>query len=213
MVPRTHTPNLPRIKDINEADRNKHIVAACNKVFSAKRSDMMTHDKHLFAGFAAINPQMSTDKIAMCIVLARHTLIKQIELEFHRIYKPEHKSKSKLNLEKWSSHMNTTMENVHLFSPSSRTLSRDVGQLAVDQALIVSDEVRDKYVFLQEDGGHNGQDVKFISYWIPDDTVSSFGSVKLILLDADTAGKSSTSVADGIKFSLAKVGITSARLV
>jgi hypothetical protein len=71
---------LPLKKDVNEAERNKHIVMACNKVFSTKRSEMNHYEKRLLAGFASINPQMSTDKIAMCIVLARYTLINQIEL-------------------------------------------------------------------------------------------------------------------------------------
>jgi hypothetical protein len=133
---------------------------ACNKVFSTKRCEMHQQDKCLLAGFASTNPQMSTDKIAKCIALARYTLINQIELEFNRTYKPDPGSKRKQDPDKWSSHMNMDLRQVHAFSPSGNTLSRHVAKLAVDQAMIPSDEVNDKFDFLQEDGGHDGQDVK-----------------------------------------------------
>jgi hypothetical protein len=79
-IPRTHSDTLPLKTDVNDAERNKHIVMACNNFFSNKRSEMNQYENCLLAGFVLINPQMSTDKIAMCIVLARYTLINQIEL-------------------------------------------------------------------------------------------------------------------------------------
>jgi hypothetical protein len=99
----------------------------------------------------------------MCIVLARDTLINQIELEFNRTYEPDPCSKRKEHPDKWSTHMNTGLTQVNAFSP---TLSRDVAKLTADQAMITSDEVNDKFKFLQEDGGHDVQDVKYITYWV-----------------------------------------------
>jgi hypothetical protein len=143
-------------KDVNEAERNKHIVMACNKVFSTKRSEMNQYEKCLLDGFTSINPQMSTNKIAMCIVLARYMLINQIGLEFNCTYEPDPSSKRKEHWDKWSTHMNIGLTHVYEFSPSSCTLSRAVAELAVDQAMITSDDVlNDKFVFLQEDGGHD----------------------------------------------------------
>jgi hypothetical protein len=168
-VPRTHSDTLPLKKDVYEVEHNKHIVMACNKVFSTNRSEMNQYEKRLLAGFASINPQISmTDKIALCIVLARYTLINQIELEFNRTYEPDPSSMRKEHPDKWSTHMNIGLMHVYeLFSPSGYTLSCYVAELAVDQPMITSDEVNDKFLFFQEDGGHDGQDVKYITYWEP----------------------------------------------
>jgi hypothetical protein len=54
-IPRTHSDTLPLKKDVNEAERNKHIVTACNKVFSNKCSEMNQYENCLLAGFLGFN--------------------------------------------------------------------------------------------------------------------------------------------------------------
>jgi hypothetical protein len=65
-----------------------------------------------------------------------------------------------------------------------------------------------KPVFFQEDGVQDNQNVKFISYWDPNNKKDTeYGSIVLTLVDVDTAPKTSIGVATGTQHSMKKVGV------
>ncbi|KAL3910476.1 MAG: hypothetical protein SGARI_002106 [Bacillariaceae sp.] len=94
-------------------------------------------------------------------------------------------------------------------SPSARTIGRWVENHAIDQAVLQSFALEGKQIYYQEDGGQDGQNIKFVTYFDRQATSDArpHGSVKMFLVDVDTCPKGSAGAALGAYFSLKKIGV------
>ena len=147
--------------------------------------------KQHIAAFAATNPQIAAAKIEMLLALGRYSLIAELpEEQMNYIVERDNgfKKRGKNQLQP-----ETLLQKVQNGSPSERSILRWVEDVAVQQAVNQAVNAKGKRVFFQEDGGNEGQNVKFATYWDPNDTSGKNpnGNVRLFLVDVDTTPKSS----------------------
>jgi hypothetical protein len=197
-----------------EAKNNtaRKILHCLDTLLNRPQSKTTSTVQDIIAAFASVNPQISPQKIEMILSIGGFSFMRELE-EMVKSVTTNDESANPRNLEKmspgtthrWSNqnNQNITLKRVCDGSFSTRSIYNWVERLAIDQAVNVAFALEGKPVFYQEDGGHDGQDIKFVTYWDEEKE-----EVSMTMIDADTAPKTSLGVAKAAQHSLRKVEAT-----
>lgn len=191
MVHGMYVAELPTKTQMTKLRKLAEIGQAVRNILVRQHTGIPERLKGMVAAVSATNPQIASAKIEMLLTMGRFSLMS--ELPYVNDFVAEE------NAKRHKKDRETLIEMVQNGTPSTTSVERYVEKLAVQQAVIKAYEVQGKNVYFQEDGGHDGQDVKFVTYW---DGLK----VVMFLIDVDTAPKTSKGVAEGVKYSLKKIG-------
>ena len=156
-------------------------VDKLNLILSKKSCTMSSsHSQNFLAAFAVSNPQIAPRNIQLLIAIARFTLLYDI------------------NELCGKKNDFVSIQNVYNCSPKASTIDNWILNLAARQVVIArATIVDDVKIFLQTDGGHNGQEVRLLSYYN-----KANDKIEVIWLGLTYCGKASKLVAEGLKLSL-----------
>ena len=199
-----YDPHTQRVCSIEEYEvvqrmrRKKHIIIENGEYTTLKRkgsiydsiktitsyesasSCVTPHSMHLIAAFAVSNPQISPRNIQALVTLSRYTLL--YDIQAHSRYK----------------HDFITLRNIHKISPCESTIDNYVPRLAAMQVITTRLSVPPTAkLFVQTDGGHQGQEVRLLSYYN-----QRKNKIEVVWLGLTYCGKDSGAVARGLRQSL-----------
>jgi hypothetical protein len=156
-------------------------VDKLNLILSKKSCTRSSYlSQNFLAAFAVSNPQIAPRNIQLLIAIARFTLLYDV---------------NELCVKKNDF---VTIQNVYNCSPKASTIDNWILNLAARQIVIARAAIVDDVkIFLQTDGGHNGQEVRLLSYYN-----KASDKIEVIWLGLTYCGKASNLVAEGLKLSL-----------
>ena len=162
-----------------------------------------------FAAFSASHPTIPTESLSAITALSRYCLLlevraimandKQNELFAGENWNPVLKTQGKQTIPLSDRVFNNT--------PHCSTLENWVRQLAIDQALVTSNELtKAQAVTLQEDGAPDGTSVQLLNWFstTPREKKARDGSVKSFLCGVSKTGEKANAIAEGVEHTLKK---------
>ena len=147
--------------------------------------ELSTQSQSIYAAFAASHSHISAKSIELVSSMSRYVLFSDIAYAL----KTKHKHQSY----KWMG-----LKSISSSTPSSSVIETWVLDLAIKQIMISRHALRyQQPLYIQTDGGHQGQEVRLMSYYDPPSD-----NIKKNWMGLTYCGKTSDEVAKGIKLSL-----------
>ena len=213
VLPSGHVlPNYPNLhalptttSDMDRYKSERRFVKVLNPVFDSKQTCSTPETRKYCSAFAASHPTVSTTSISAIMAISRFCLLMEIkasmaldkELGIHaqddwnNLFSPSSKLPLSVRVSK--------------STPSHAALDNWVDELAVDQALVTSNELtKAKAVTLQEDGAPDGTSVQLVNWWSTKmkDKKARDGGVKSFLCGVSKTGKKADDIAEGVNHTL-----------